>query len=96
MRLVRPRGLARDLTAEHLLPRSRGARTVPENLAVACRPCNRGRRSQPVAAYVRSLARAGRPPAVERVRAALERLAASAVPAHAAYGRRQAQLLDRF
>jgi 5-methylcytosine-specific restriction endonuclease McrA len=86
----------RDLTAEHLLPRSRGGRTTPENLAVACRPCNRRRRSAPVSAYVRSLARAGRAPAVERVRAAMERLAASATPAHAAYGRRQAALLERL
>jgi 5-methylcytosine-specific restriction endonuclease McrA len=42
----------RDLTLEHLLPRSRGGHGTPENLTPACRRCNRERRSRPVAAYV--------------------------------------------
>jgi 5-methylcytosine-specific restriction endonuclease McrA len=79
-----------------LLPRSRGGRTTPENLAVACRSCNKRRRSLPVSAYVRMLARAGREPALERVAAAMERLATSATPSHAAYGARQAALLERL
>jgi len=29
-----------DLTLDHILPRSRGGRTVPENLCAACKPCN--------------------------------------------------------
>lgn len=34
------RGTAFDLTLDHILPRSRGGRTVAENLATACRACN--------------------------------------------------------
>ncbi|HEX8054395.1 MAG TPA: HNH endonuclease, partial [Thermoleophilaceae bacterium] len=52
----------RDLTLEHLLPRSRGGRATPANLTPACRSCNRARRSRPVAAYVRELMAAGRAP----------------------------------
>ncbi|HZS46101.1 MAG TPA: HNH endonuclease [Blastocatellia bacterium] len=29
-----------ELTLDHILPRSRGGRTEPENLCAACRPCN--------------------------------------------------------
>lgn len=34
-------GHARDLTIDHVLPRSRGGRTTWENLVAACGPCNR-------------------------------------------------------
>ena len=33
-------GTAFDLSIDHILPRSRGGRTTPENLCAACRPCN--------------------------------------------------------
>jgi 5-methylcytosine-specific restriction endonuclease McrA len=34
------KGNAFELTLDHILPRSRGGRTVPENLCAACKPCN--------------------------------------------------------
>lgn len=34
-------GLGRDLTIDHVLPRSRGGRTAWENVVTACAPCNR-------------------------------------------------------
>ena len=34
------RGTAVDMTLDHILPRSRGGRTHPENLAASCRACN--------------------------------------------------------
>jgi 5-methylcytosine-specific restriction endonuclease McrA len=34
------RGTAFDLTLDHILPRSRGGRTVAENLVTACQACN--------------------------------------------------------
>jgi len=34
------RGTAFDLTLDHILPRSRGGRTVAENLVAACQTCN--------------------------------------------------------
>jgi len=34
------RGTAFDLTIDHILPRSRGGRTAPENLCAACLACN--------------------------------------------------------
>ena len=85
----------RDLTLEHLLPRSRGGHGTPENLTPACRRCNRARRSRPVAAYVRELADAGRAPRVDVLKAALKRLATSPRPAERDYGTRQLDLLLR-
>jgi 5-methylcytosine-specific restriction endonuclease McrA len=85
-----------DLTVEHLLPRTRRGRGTPDNLAVACRACNRRRGATPVAAYVRAEREAGRPPRVDLVRDALARLAQSATPEHAAYGDRQLELLERI
>jgi 5-methylcytosine-specific restriction endonuclease McrA len=85
-----------DLTAEHLLPRSRGGRGIPENLAVACRSCNRRRRSRGVAAYARLMMRQGRHPGLDRLAAHLERLAASGSTPHAAYGQRQLILIRRL
>ena len=85
-----------DLTAEHLLPRSRRGRAVPENLAVACRRCNKRRRTKPVAAYVRSQREYGYEPRVDLLEAALERLSRSESTAHAAYAQRQLALLGRL
>jgi 5-methylcytosine-specific restriction endonuclease McrA len=85
-----------DLTLEHLLPRSRRGHTTAENLAVACRRCNRARGTQAVSAYVRTLLDAGQRPRLETLRAALERLAASERRAHATYGARQLELIDRL
>ena len=85
----------RDMTLEHLLPRSRGGRGIPENLTVACRSCNRRRRSGSVVAYVRERARAGDEPVTRVLREALIRLSGSASRPHAEYGRRQLALLER-
>ena len=49
----------RDLTLEHVVPRSRGGHATSENALVACRSCNRRRGSRPVDAYVRDLLREG-------------------------------------
>jgi 5-methylcytosine-specific restriction endonuclease McrA len=85
-----------DLTAEHLLPKARSGRGVPENLAVACRWCNRRRRTKSVAAYVRAQIDAGARPRVDLLTAALERLSASASRPHAQYAERQLALLRRL
>lgn len=85
-----------DLTAEHLLPRSRHGRTVPENLAVACRSCNKRRRTKPVVAYVRSQRECGYEPRMDLLASALERLSLSESAAHAEYARRQLELLGRL
>jgi hypothetical protein len=85
-----------DLTVEHLLPRTRRGRGAPENLAVACRRCNRRRGATPVSAYVRAELDAGRAPRIDLVRRALTRLAGSPSPDHAAYGERQLALLERI
>jgi hypothetical protein len=69
---------------------------VPENLAVACRRCNKQRRTKSVAAYVRAQRSAGAEPRLDLLTAALERLSASPSCAHAEYGRRQLALLDRL
>ncbi|MFN0121452.1 MAG: HNH endonuclease [Blastocatellia bacterium] len=34
------RGTAFDLTLDHVLPRSKGGQTIPENLVACCRTCN--------------------------------------------------------
>jgi 5-methylcytosine-specific restriction endonuclease McrA len=85
-----------DVTAEHLLPRSRRGRTVAENLAVACHACNKRRRTRPVAAYVRSQRQEGLEPRVDLLREVLGRLSRSRSTAHADYARRQLVLLDRL
>lgn len=85
-----------DLTAEHLLPRSRGGRGLPENLAVACRRCNRRRRSRSVSAYARARLNDGLPADLPRIAGTLERLSGLESGAHAAYGRRQLNLLARL
>ena len=85
-----------DLTTEHLLPRARRGRGRPENLAVACRSCNRQRQTQGVAAYVRAARAAGRAPRIDLLRRALMRLAASPAAPHARYAERQLDLLARL
>jgi 5-methylcytosine-specific restriction endonuclease McrA len=85
-----------DLTAEHLLPRSRRGRALPENLAVACRSCNKRRRSKPVVAYVRAQRHDGYEPRVDLLEAALARLSRSQSHAHAEYAVRQLALLARL
>ena len=87
---------ATDLTVEHLLPRGRHGHTVPENLAVACRSCNKRRRTKPVVAYVRAQRDEGLEPRVDLLRGALARLSASQSAAHADYARRQLALLARL
>lgn len=72
----------RDLTLEHVIPRSRGGHLVAENAVVACRGCNKRRGSRPVDAYVRELLRAGTSVDVGTLTRALERLAASTRRAH--------------
>jgi hypothetical protein len=84
-----------DLTAEHLLPRARRGHGIAENLAVACRRCNRRRRTRSVAAYVRAQIDAGEVPRVDLLRDALQRLSRSPSRRHAEYARRELQLLDR-
>jgi hypothetical protein len=85
-----------DLTVEHLLPKTRGGRGIPENLAVACRRCNRRRGAKPVVAHVRERLDAGEHPELARLRVSLERLSRAESPPHAAYGRRQLALLWRI
>ena len=85
-----------DLTAEHLVPRSRGGRTSPENLTVACRACNRRRGTRPVVSHVRSLLDEGATPQPDRLLVSLGRLAESDRRDLAAYGARQHALLARL
>ena|SRR5581483_5079317 len=85
-----------DLTAEHIFPRSRGGRTSPENLTVACRSCNRRRGTRPVVAFVRSLIEDGVCPQGEALITCLGRLRDSDRRDLAAYGMRQLALLERL
>jgi hypothetical protein len=86
----------RDLTFEHVLPRSDGGVTIAENGLVACRRCNRARGSRPAVAYIRALRDAGAEPQLAVIRAALERLRASERRSHREYGTRQLDLLARL
>jgi hypothetical protein len=86
----------RDLTFEHVLPRSSGGVTIAENALVACKPCNRARGSRPVVAYVRELRAAGAEPRVPVIRGALQRLSESPLRRHREYGARQLELLGRI
>jgi 5-methylcytosine-specific restriction endonuclease McrA len=85
-----------DLTAEHLLPRTRHGHGMAENLALACRRCNKRRRTRSVAAYVRAQREAGERPRLDLLQAALARLSQSASRRHAEYARRELQLLSRL
>jgi hypothetical protein len=83
----------RDLTLEHVVPRSRGGHMTPENALVACRPCNERRGSRPVDAYVRELAREGADVNVPALRDALTRLSRSGRRAHRDAASRQMRRL---
>jgi hypothetical protein len=85
-----------DLTLEHLLPKTRGGRGLPENLTLACRRCNRRRGAKPVIAYVREQLEAGQQPQMDLLRVVLERLSRSGSRPHAEYGGRQLELLGRI
>jgi 5-methylcytosine-specific restriction endonuclease McrA len=86
----------KDLTAEHLLPKARSGRGVPENLAVACRRCNRRRRTKSAAAYVRAQIQSGARPRIDLLTESLERLSRSSSSLHAQYAQRQLALLRRL
>ena len=83
----------RDLTLEHVVPRSRGGHMTAENALVACRRCNRRRGSKPVDAYVRQLLRAGEDVNFAALQRALERLAGSPRRAHREAAERQLRRL---
>src|SRR5918999_2035746 len=72
----------RDLTREHVVPRSRGGHMTAENAVVACRACNRRRGYKPVDAYVRELQREGADVDLRALRRALGRLARSSRRIH--------------
>jgi 5-methylcytosine-specific restriction endonuclease McrA len=83
----------RDLTLEHVVPRSRGGHLTAENALVACRSCNRRRGSKPVDAYVRELLREGAEVDVARLRSALAALSRSERRAHRDAAARQLRRL---
>ena len=84
----------RDLTREHVVPRSRGGHMTAENALVACRPCNKRRGSRPVDAYVRELLREGADVDLPRLREALARLSRSERRPHREAAARQLRRLD--
>ena len=65
----------RDLTLEHVVPRSRGGHLTAENALVACRTCNRRRGHLPPSAYLADCEARGLSPDRALVVASLERLA---------------------
>jgi 5-methylcytosine-specific restriction endonuclease McrA len=59
-------GSGRELTLDHVVPRSRGGRTAWENVVTACGPCNRDKGDRtPDEAGMRLLAVPGRPTALQ-------------------------------
>jgi 5-methylcytosine-specific restriction endonuclease McrA len=78
----------RDLTLEHVVPRSRGGHLTPENALLACRGCNRRRGSRPVDAYARELLREGANVDLDALRRSLARLARSQRRSHREIGAR--------
>ena len=84
----------RDLTREHVVPRSRGGHMTAENAVLACRTCNKRRGSKPVDAYVRELRREGADVNVPALREALVRLARSPRRTHRDAALRQLRRLD--
>jgi HNH endonuclease len=72
----------RDLTREHVVPRSRGGHLTLDNAVLACRSCNRRRGSRPVDAFVRELLREGANVNLAALRGALVRLSRSSRRAH--------------
>lgn len=83
----------RDLTLEHVVPRSRGGHMTAENAVVACRSCNRRRGSKPVDAYVRELLRQGAAVDTGTLQRALERLSRSSRRQHREAASRQLRRL---
>ena len=81
---------------EHVLPRSRGGHTEDENLVVACRRCNKARRSRPVVAYLREVIGLAREPHLDTLRHALARMRSSARRQHRDYGTTQLRLMERI
>jgi 5-methylcytosine-specific restriction endonuclease McrA len=84
----------RDLTVEHVVPRSRGGHTTPDNVLVACRSCNKRRGSRPVDAYVRDLLREGADVDLAALRRTLGRLSGSERRAHRDAAARQLRRLE--
>lgn len=84
----------RDLTLEHVVPRSRGGHMTPENALVACRNCNRRRGSKPVDAYVRELLQEGARVDVPRLRHTLQGLSRSEKRAHRVESAKQLRRLQ--
>src|SRR4051794_35501480 len=84
----------RDLTLEHVVPRSRGGHATPENAVVACRSCNRRRGSRPGDADARDLPRQGADVHLAVLRPSLRRLARPEPRAHRAAALRQFRRLD--
>jgi len=72
----------RDLTREHVIPRSQGGHMTAENAVVACRACNKRRGSKPVDAYVRELLREGADVNLVALRKVLGQLSRSERRAH--------------
>jgi 5-methylcytosine-specific restriction endonuclease McrA len=83
----------RDLTLEHVVPRSRGGHLTPENALVACRACNRRRGSRPVDAYVRELLREGAEVDIGALRQSLQGLTRSQRRVHREAAARQLRRL---
>ncbi len=79
----------RDLNLEHLCPHSRGGATGAENLLVACRRCNRDRRSKSPGAFARERELEGYAPRREVIAAGLQRLSASPRRLHREYAKSQ-------
>jgi hypothetical protein len=86
----------RDLTVEHLMPRSRGGRSSAENLTVACRGCNRRRGTRPVVAFAREQLVAGASVQTDLLVRTLGMLAQSNRRDLAGYGQRQHTLMLRL
>jgi 5-methylcytosine-specific restriction endonuclease McrA len=86
----------RDLTLEHVVPRSRGGHLTPENALVACRACNRRRGSKPVDAYVRERLDQGAEVDVDALRRSLARLASSGRRAHREVAARDLRRLEKL
>lgn len=74
-----------DRSLEHICPRSRGGAGESANLALACRRCNRDRRSRSVASFARERLLAGEQPDFERIEAAMDELRDSPRRAHRSY-----------
>jgi 5-methylcytosine-specific restriction endonuclease McrA len=84
----------RDLTLEHVVPRSRGGHLTEENALLACRSCNRRRGSRPADAYVRDLLREGADVDLAALRSSLRRLSRSTRRAHREAAARQLRRLE--